>query len=152
VDDFIELAHFVGEQELSGIQVEEGVDEESGVLYTMVTLILNDTFFTFKEDPCDGRRSKLGEVYIDEWRDMTNIFHNQTVLGQLHRDEEHENFLDFVNPRTDEVVLRIGTMDAAFEYSYFVFEYFPEYLTGLEKEHEGNYAVEDSEEPWEEEY
>jgi hypothetical protein len=134
VDETIDLAHFVGENEFSGIRVDEDVSI-NGDLYTSVTVVLNDIFYTFKEDPMDGQRSRLGEIFIDEYKDILDIHSGNMLFGELYFSEGAEHFIDLCNPYSGEVVIRLGTMDTDYDYPYFLFDYFPENLNTMEEDY-----------------
>ena len=123
----IELNHFTGEYILSGICVENtftGDDEQ----YTKVSLVLDDVIYTFEEDPQDGLRSCLGDVYIDEWQSIIDNFEGQEVIGELRNVDGYEHAICFVRSDNDELVLRIGTLDISHDYPFFVFDFYPEVM------------------------
>lgn len=133
-DDEIDLAYFAGEHEFSGIQVDEETDEYGDIL-KKVTIVLNDTFFTFTEKSSVGLEESRVEVCIDDWTDILDVSRPQNLMGELIKDN-CSFFIDLTNPYTDEVVIRIGTMDMDTLYPYFVFEYFPEHLSSRDDDYD----------------
>ena len=120
-NELVEIFHFTGEYQLSAVKVDEDVNEDNE-MYTTVSLVLDDVIYTFSEDPVDGQQSRLGDIRISDWTDILNIFEPHTVVGEVVNNEE-ETSLYFLHPGTDEIIIRIGTIEPDSDSPFFVFDY-----------------------------
>lgn len=132
----IDLHHFTGEYLFSGIHTEQCFTDKDEQ-YMKVCLVLDDTIYTFEENPQDGQRSCLGDVYIDDWQSIVDNFEPQEVVGVI-QDDHYEYSIRFVHPDTDELILRIGTLDKSHDYPFFQFDFNPENMDVV-GEFEGEY-------------
>lgn len=123
----VELAHFNSTHTLSGVEIHETVNEDNEI-YTTLSIILNDAVYTFIEDPQDGKRSRLGEVILDEVLTLSDTFEEQSVSGEFIDDGSYEYGIKFHNMRTGEIIIHVGTIDIEDTYPSFICDYFPENL------------------------
>ena len=127
----MELKDLVGVHLLSGI--DEGVEQygeswerldSSNVLFT-----LDGITYKAVEDPDDGYRSYLGDIFVSDTKPKFT-FPPQEVYGRMMDDDDYSsnNVIQFIDTTTNLVVLAIGTENTDDWYPYCVIRWNPENL------------------------
>lgn len=111
---------FLGHHELTGVQY--GYKDEAQAL----AFILDGTTYAAIEDEVDGYRSCLGDIIT--WDDaVTNTFAPIPVLVAIPVNPDLD-VLDFIDTRTNRVILTIGTDNTHDYYPSFVSDWRPDLL------------------------
>jgi hypothetical protein len=95
----------------------------------VIRFILDGIIYSVFEDPNDGYRSSMGDIFIDG--EVKNVFDPVEVVCEKKADDEHENFdvLLMINPLISKVVVEFGTENIGDYYPSFVGSFYPVYLT-----------------------
>lgn len=119
----VELADLVGEYILSGVDRYAGEALCGTRKYAhadMIRFRLDGKVYVATEDPDDGYRSTLNEIFIAE-EEIKNKFRGVRVVSTLQGEE-----LSFVNKKTGKLILEIGTDRSDDYYPFFVARFNPE--------------------------
>lgn len=123
----VDLSQLVGNWTLTGVDYAETRIQHYGNYYEdaqMINFILNGVTYTATEDPSDGYRSMLQEVYISN-TPVRNVFKGCKVKGE-YIDTSSEDIVRFTDIKTGLVVLEIGTDNNDDYYPSFIAHFSPE--------------------------
>lgn len=101
-----------------------GVEDANAIRFR-----LDGAVYTAIEDPDDGYRSTLGELFVTLDVKMVNVFPPVKVLGRIKTKNKYDNesnILEFVDITTEAVVLEVGTDNQDDYYPSFVGSFSPE--------------------------
>lgn len=125
----IELKDLQGKHVLDAVDfgkipntVEYALDPDS----CAVSFRLDGVVYTATEDPSDGYRSRLRDIFVDD-TPMTNVFPGVPVIGRLQEAGSYNSeAIDFIHANTGKVILSVGTDNADDYYPCFVAFFAPE--------------------------
>ena len=121
----VNLEFFVGKTfKLTGVGAESvkvGRDEDA----THFSVILNNQCYTVMEDPSDGYRSSMREIWVTKGASIKNRFPACEVTGRKCTDE-HDDTVELVDTTTGKVVIEFGTSNTDDYYPCFVGNFQPE--------------------------
>ena len=124
----MELKELIGEHKLSGVEFGEVKDDYYSDS-TVIHFILDGIVYSAVENPSDGYRSSLREIFINKNRNVVkNKFEPVEVLATMRKDSHYENndVLDFYDIKTSKIVLSVGTKNYDDWYPSFVANFNPE--------------------------
>lgn len=128
-----ELADLLGEHWLDA--VDYGIEKvhEYGEHFNDATALrfrLNGIAYTVIEDPSDGYRSSLGQVFTSDGADMKNVFNPVWVVGRWKEpnplDDDPCEIIELVDLWTGKIVIEVGTDYSDNYYPSFVGSFTPE--------------------------
>lgn len=116
------LEDFLGEHRLSGVILDDTPEKEAG----FIRFVLDGTTIQADQDPDDGYRSTLGEIYVSEEAvPQADCFATITVMG-LKQEHPDNDILELVNVASGKVVLSFGTDNTG--------DYYPSWHAQFNKE------------------
>ena len=124
----IDIKSLIGVHQLSGVDtlkrnVERYGDFEDS---NVINFVLDDKTYTAIEDPSDGYRSSLEDIYISEDK-ILNSFTPIKVVGIKKPDTYEQNdVVSFYDCVTGKIVLEVGTENIGDYYPRFVGDFYPE--------------------------
>ena len=130
----MELHYLAGQHWLDAVDLITGVGEEpNGIRFR-----IDGRIYTAYENPDDGYRSSMREIFQEHNVDMHNVFESVRALATMEVAEESDDreseilvFKDFYNGKT---ILRVGTCHSDSYYPSFVCEWTPEDMSVNEQE------------------
>ena len=135
----MELEELVGEHWLDAVDFSNEQVESWGERFEdcqVVRFRLDGVCYTALEDPDDGYRSRMKDLFIGEEVVMTNVFPPLRVVARYRTDwrfgcedfDHHSDILELIDTITGEIVLEVGTEDVADYYPAFVACFHPEVM------------------------
>ena len=130
----MELKDLVGRHWLSGVDFETekdtGYDKNDA---QVINFILDGETYTATEDPSDGYRSCLSDIYKSRKR-IKNSFYSIEVIGSM--DDE---IIEFKAIQNEKIVLSVGTANSDDYYPSFVANFIPENIPPFVAKRRGRY-------------
>ena len=128
----MELTDLVGNHILSGVDRIKKPSDRSYYHedYEVINFVLDGKTYTAIEDPEDGYRSCLQEIFVSE-EPTLNTFPGQEVVGRMadNKDGQINEILELIDVTTGKVVLAIGTANTDDYYPYWVADFNPENMS-----------------------
>lgn len=130
----MQLSDLKGRHVLSGVDFsEEEFKDYCGDLENsnVCRFRLDGVVYSAVEDPVDGYRSCMRDLFVSESGQMKNTFPDHEVVGRYIDKDGYDqcDILELIDVETGNVVLRIGTESTDDYYPYFVAEFVPESLS-----------------------
>ena len=124
----VELESLVGTHLLSGVDrlLPQGLDRVYAA--QVLNIMLDGIGYCFAEDPEDGYRSCLGDVFVLDKRRLKSKFGPIMVRAKM-RDGDDTYVLDFYDVENNLLVLSVGTENWDDYYPYFIAEFDPRNLS-----------------------
>ena len=129
----MKLEDLVGPHYLSGVDFEKLSFQETDYTddATSVNFVLDGVTYTAVEDPQDGYRSCLRDLFVSNEK-VKNMFEPFQVVGIM--DNQHDNeVLDFNSVENGKLVLSVGTSNADDYYPSFIAHFVPENIPIVHK-------------------
>jgi hypothetical protein len=125
----VEVNELLGKHYLSGVDFGEiKIDSSFNDTANTINFILDNEIFTVVEDPSDGYRSRMEEIFKNKnGVEVKNTFCPVEVFV-VERDENDCDIFDFYDVGSNKIILSIGTEYTDEYYPYFVSEWNPENL------------------------
>jgi hypothetical protein len=129
--DQVDLDSLVGEHVLDAVDTFSESIKQYGNHFEDCSIIrfrIDGTVYTAIEDPDDGYRSSLGQLFVSTDEPMKNVFPSVRVLGRKKENERSaiHDTLQFVDVVSGEVVLEVGTDNTDDYYPWFVSSFWPD--------------------------
>lgn len=131
----VELKDLVGEHILSGVDFLSELTNKDwrpeNEHCQVIRFCLDGKIYTAIEDPDDGYRSCMDDIFIDEDASMKNTFEGVKVraVWEMGDGRETSNILALIDAETGEAVLEVGTGNTSDYYPYFVASFHPEAMS-----------------------
>lgn len=97
---------------------------------------IDSTTYVFLEDPDDGYRSSLDDIYVHYNMTTDNEFEPVFVRARYYENKNDDwefgddnEVLEFVDTENDKVIVQVGTANTNDYYPWYVAKYFPENLS-----------------------
>lgn len=120
----MELLDLCGEHILSGIERGQTNDTWDGAIANYIKFCIDGINYMAVEDPADGYRSYLNDLYTTEERCKIILPATRVIVIR-----ETDQIISFVDMGTTKIVLRIGTGDYGDYYPYCIQDWYPENLS-----------------------
>lgn len=133
----VDLNSFLGEHWLDAVDFDSTQINQWGNHYedaNVMRIRLDGVCYTVTEDPSDGYRSSLGEIFRSDGKDMVNVFNPQWVYGRWkdQSDVRHDDpnnlsdVIEIIDLWTHKVIIEVGTDHTDEWYPSFVASFHPE--------------------------
>lgn len=128
----MKLVQLVGEHVLDGVDFFNDLFLQYGEDFAGSNVLrfrLDGVVYVAAEDPCDGYRSTLADVFVREGATMRNVFAPVKVRGRWRGPNSNgteDDILELLDAKTGRVVLEVGTDNSADYYPGFVASFHPE--------------------------
>jgi len=120
--------HWLDAVDFSVVQVTEY--DERLIDASAIRFRLDGVAYTVVEDPDDGYRTTMGEMFVSDGADMKNVFAPVWVAGRWQEKGEHDDgdpdVIELVDIWTGKVVISVGTDYGDEYYPSFVSYFAPE--------------------------
>lgn len=96
----------------------------------VISFILDGITYSAVEDPNDGYRSMMADLFVSEV-EINNTFEPNQVMGILRGRNNYEDndVIDFYDTKNGKIVLSVGTGNTNDYYPYFVYAFTPENMS-----------------------
>lgn len=122
----MELSDLVGEHVLDAVDESNELVNTYGDYFEHANVIrfrLDGICYTATEDPNDGYRSSMNEIFVSDGKDMKNVFPPVHVVGRHRTEAEYggvDDVLELIDVEDGEVILEVGTSNTDDYYPSFV--------------------------------
>lgn len=114
----MELKHLVGLALLDAVDFYSDSNEYQGCRFR-----LDGTVYVAKEDPDDGYRSMMSELFVSKDADMKNVFLERLVYCEMEAGDN--DILNIYDTETKQVILSVGTSNFNDWYPCFMVHFDP---------------------------
>ncbi len=125
----MELNDLVGKHVLSGVDMVTKPNNDNfwNDSCEVINFVLDSVTYTAVEDPEDGYRSCMRDIYVSE-TEVVNNFPSQEVVGVMRQPSVYNkhDVIDFIDTTTGKIVLSVGTTDIDDYYPGWVAVFTPE--------------------------
>lgn len=109
----IQLEDLVGLHQLTGVDMNNQSIELSTEYFRdcqVINFILDGKTYTAIEDPSDGYRSCMHDIYQSNFK-VSNVFQAIQVMGlkRIFSNDNKDNVLDFYDTKNGKLILSVGT-------------------------------------------
>ena len=120
----MELSEFKGEYTLDAVDYAHTFEQYGLEYANSISFRLNGRTYTAVEDPRDGYRSSMSDIFVDEVTITKNVFTPVQVRASYVHDDDTD-ILYLADVQTGEVVIEVGTTNCDGDYPSFVSNFNP---------------------------